>query len=95
MRRAMLCTSCGILTTCLFLSGLMWMTSLRERGWSKDRQTFGRQATFVFTLLAIVVGAIAVNHGLNRRRYRGAGERRFTNLRPASQRRTTLYGILW
>ena len=74
MRRAVLCTFCGILITGLFLSGLVWMTSLRERGWSKDPQTFGRQATFVFTLLAIVVGAIAVNHGLNRRRYRGARE---------------------
>jgi hypothetical protein len=45
------------------------MTSLRERGWSKDPQMFGRQVTFVVTLVAIMVGAFAVNKSLNRRRY--------------------------
>jgi hypothetical protein len=69
MRRTVLCTVCGILITGLFLSGLVWMTSLRERGWSKDPQTFGRQVIFVVTLVAIVFGAFAVNQSLNRRRY--------------------------
>jgi hypothetical protein len=70
IRRAVLCTVCKILITGLFLSGLVWMTSLRERGWSKDPQTFGRQVTFVVTLVAIVFGAFAVNQSLNRRRDR-------------------------
>jgi hypothetical protein len=69
VRQMVLCTVCGILITGVFVSGLVWMTSLRERGWSKDPQTFGGQVTFIVTLVAIMVGAFAVNKSLNRRRY--------------------------
>jgi hypothetical protein len=62
MGRTALFLVLGVIITGLFLSGLVWMTSLRERGWSNDPQIFGRQATFVVTVLAFVVGAFALNH---------------------------------
>jgi hypothetical protein len=72
MRRTVLFLVLGVIVTGVFLSGLVWMTSLRERGWSNDPTILGRQATFVYTLIAVVIGASVLNHVLNRRRYFGA-----------------------
>jgi hypothetical protein len=68
MRRSVFSLVLGVVVAGLFLSGLVWMTSLRERQWSKDRETFDRQVTFVATILAIVLGASVLNHNFNRRR---------------------------
>src|ERR1700679_1911113 len=60
----------GIIVTSMFVSGLAWMTSLQERGWSNDPKTFDRQVTFVVTLVAIVISAAVLNRALNRPRNR-------------------------
>jgi hypothetical protein len=72
MRRTVFSLVLGVIVTGQFLSGLLWMTSLQERGWSKDSKVFGRQAAFVGTLLSTLIGASVWNHVLNRRRYSGA-----------------------
>jgi hypothetical protein len=56
MRRTALSLAIGIISTGLFVSGLAWIISLRERGWSNHPKTFERQTTFVVMLVAIVIG---------------------------------------
>jgi FtsH-binding integral membrane protein len=70
IRRTFLSLAIGIIVTGLFVAGLVWMTSLRERGWSNDPKTFDRQMTFVVTLVAIVISAVVLNRALNRPRNR-------------------------
>jgi hypothetical protein len=68
MRRTVLSLILGVIVAGLFLSGLVWMTSLQERGWSRDPETFSRQVTFVVTILAVVITASVLNQTLNRPR---------------------------
>jgi hypothetical protein len=70
IRRTFLSLAIGIIVTGLFVAGLVWMTSLRERGWSNDPKTFDRQTTFFITLVAIVISAAVLNRELNRPRNR-------------------------
>ncbi len=56
-----------IIVTGLVVSGLVWTTSLRERGSSNDSKKFDRQTTFFVALLAIVVATAIFNRSLNPR----------------------------
>jgi hypothetical protein len=70
IRRTVLSLAIGTMVTGLFVSGLVWMTTLRERGWSNAPRTFDRQVTFVVTLLVIVTAGVVLNYAFSRRRNR-------------------------
>ena len=71
MRRTIAFLVLGVIVSGLFLFGLSWMTTLKERGWSSDHTAFQRQVIFLVAIVSIVIGTSALNRVLNRPRSPG------------------------
>jgi hypothetical protein len=71
MRRTIVTLVLGVCVTGLFLFGLAWMTTLKERAWSNNQPAFHRQGIFFVAVVSIVIGVIVLNRVLNRPRSLG------------------------
>ncbi len=70
MRRTAVVLILAILVAGLFISGLVWMTKLRERGWANNPEIRSEQMRFVMAVAIAIAGAWALNRVLNRKQYR-------------------------
>src|SRR5947209_2244677 len=71
MKRTICSLMLGVILTGLFVSGLAWMTTLRERRWSDDPRNRRRQVIFVMATVSVVLVGYEINRILNRPRYTG------------------------
>jgi multidrug resistance efflux pump len=61
MKRTLGSIVLGVILTGMFVSGLAWMTRIRERQWSDDPEIRRKQVV----LVAAVVGGILLVSGIN------------------------------
>lgn len=65
MRRTIICGLLAVVLVFLFITGLEFMTTLRERGWSDDPETWKRQALFVIAVGSTLLLGYELNRLLN------------------------------